>query len=147
MEPAAAPAPVIESPIPQSAIWIKVVARYADGRMLKGYCRGFIPSRGYLSVSPAPDAAQATVTTVLLRHLKAVFFVHDLEGAPADVEPTPAARGRNIVVSFMDGEVLNGTTINYAVDGPGFFVSPREPRGNNLRIFVVNEAVRHVQFP
>jgi hypothetical protein len=147
LEPASAPAPVIESPMPQSTIWIKVVARYADGRVLKGYCRGFIPSRGYLSVSPTQDAAQSTVATVLLRHLKAVFFVHDLEGTPAAVEPTPAARGRDIVVSFMDGEVLKGTTLNYAVDGPGFFVSPHEQRGNNLRIFVVNEAVRHVQFP
>ena len=127
--------------------WIKVVARYADGRVLKGHCRGFIPARGTLAVSSTPDAPQSQVTTVQLRHLKAVFFVHELDGAPAGLEPTPAARGRDIIVTVMDGEVLSGTTLNYAADSPGFFVSPHDQRGNNLRIFVVNEAVRHVQFP
>ena len=139
--------PPAEVSTPLSTTWIKVVARYADGRVLKGQCRGFVAARGYLSVSPTPDAPAAQVTTVLLRQLKAVFFVHDLDGTPANVEPTPAARGRDIVVTFMDGEVLSGTTLNYAVDSCGFFVSPHEQRGNNLRIFVVNEAVRHVQFP
>ena len=47
----------------------------------------------------------------------------------------------------MDGEVVRGTTLNYTVEGSGFFLSPHEPRGNNLRIFVVHDAVRHVQFP
>jgi hypothetical protein len=140
-------AAVIESPASAATVWVPVVARYADGRVMKGHCRGFIPSRGYLSVSPTPDSEQSTVSTILLRHLKAVFFVHDLDGAPADVAATPTARGRDIVVTFMDGEVLSGTTLNYAVEGAGFFVSPRAQRGNHLRIFVVNEAVRHVQFP
>lgn len=146
---AAAPsaAPPIDASSSPNTTWIKVVARYTDGRVLKGHCRGFDAARGYLSVSPGPDASAGPVNTVLLHHLKAVFFVHDLDGVPAGVEPTPAARGRDIVVSFMDGEVLSGTTLNYAVDGSGFFVSPHEQRGNNLRIFVVNKAVRHVQFP
>ena len=149
VEAAAAPTPVPASedsaPLPSIA-WVRVVARYGDGRTLKGHCRGFIPSRGYLCVSPAPDAPQSAASTVLLRHLKAVFFVHDLEAAPEHAEAAPAARGRNIVVTFMDGEVLSGTTLNYAVDGPGFFLSPHDQR-NNQRIFVVNEAVRQVRFP
>jgi hypothetical protein len=147
LPPAPVPAGIVETPVPPSTVWIPVVARYADGRVLKGHCRGFLPARGYLSVAPAPDAPQAAVSTVMLRHLKAVFFVHDLAGAPADVEPTPAARGRDIIVTFMDGEVMSGTTLNYAVDGAGFYLSPHKQRGNNLRIFVINEAVRHVQFP
>ena len=147
LPPAPMPAGVIETTVPPSTVWVPVVARYADGRVLKGHCRGFVPARGYLSVAPAPDAPQSGISTVLLRHLKAVFFVHDLAGAPADVEPTPAARGRDIIITFMDGEVMSGTTLNYAVDSPGFYLSPHDQRGNNLRIFVVNEAVRHVQFP
>jgi hypothetical protein len=138
---------VIETPVPAALTWVPVVARYADGRVLKGYCRGFVPARGYISVAPATDAPQAAVSTLLLRHLKAVFFVHDLAGAPPDLEATPAARGRDIIVTFMDGEVLSGTTLNYAVDSAGFYLSPHDQRGNNLRIFVINEAVRHVQFP
>ena len=147
LAPAPVPTGVIERSAPPSSIWVPVVARYADGRVLKGHCRGFVAERGYLSIAPAPDAPQAAITTVLLRHLKAVFFVHDLAGAPPDVEPTPAARGRDIIITFMDGEVMSGTTLNYAVDGAGFYLSPHDQRGNNLRIFVINESVRHVQFP
>ena len=144
---APAPAAVVENSVPPGSVWVKVVARYADGRVLKGHCRGFAPARGCLSVSPAPDAPQSAATTVLLRQLKAVFFVHDLDGAPADLDPAPTARGRDIVVTFMDGEVTSGTTLNYAADSAGFYLSPHDQRGNNLRIFVINEAVRHVQFP
>jgi hypothetical protein len=147
LDPAPMPTGAIETAAPPSTDWVKVVARYADGRVLKGHCRGFVGSRGYISVAPTPDAPQSAVSTVLLRHLKAVFFVHDLTAAPADVEPTPTARGRDIIITFMDGEVLSGTTLNYAVDGAGFYLSPHDQRGNNLRIFVVNEAIRHVQFP
>jgi hypothetical protein len=145
--PPAPEPPAVEHLVPPSHVWVPVVARYRDGRVLKGQCRGFAPARGYLSVSPAPDASPAAATTVVLRHLKAVFFVHDLVGAPADLGPTPAARGRDIIVTFMDGEVASGTTLNYAADSAGFYLSPHDQRGNNLRIFVVNDAVRHVQFP
>jgi len=146
--PAPAPAPVPENAAaPNAAGWIRVVARHVDGTVLKGHIRGFMPARGLLQISPTPDAPPSAIVTVQLRQLKAVFFVHALEGAPPNLEPTPTARGRNIVVTFTDGEVLTGTTLNYTMDGPGFFVSPHEQRGNNVRIFVVAGAVRQVQFP
>lgn len=151
--PVAAPAPmpvppgVSEAALPPATAWVPVVARHADGRVLKGHCRGFAAEGGYIAVAPTPDAPPSAVTTVLLRQLKAVFFVHDLAGAPADLEPTPAARGRDIIVTFMDGEVMSGTTLNYSVDDAGFYLSPHDQRRNNLRIFVINQAVRQVQFP
>lgn len=141
------PAPVADSAPAAATGWIPVVARHLDGTVLKGHIRGFMPARGHLQVSPTPDAPASAVITVQLRHLKAVFFVHDLEGAPLNLEPAPTARGRNISVTFTDGEVMNGTTLNYTMDGPGFFLSPHEQRGNNVRIFVVAAAVRQVQFP
>jgi hypothetical protein len=42
--------------------------------------------------------------------------------------------------------VLRGTTMNYQPSGPGFFVTPRNHRANNERVFVVARAIRHVQF-
>ena len=41
----------------------------------------------------------------------------------------------------------NGDPLSVALDGPGFFLSPHEQRGNNARVFVVAAAVRQVQFP
>lgn len=145
--PPAAPAGVSESSAASNTPWIRIVARYVDGPVLKGHARGFIPSRGHLQVSPTPDAPPSSVVTVPLRHLKAVFFVNDLDGAPPNLEPFTTQRGRNIVVTFTDGEVLTGTTLNYTMDGPGFFVSPHDQSGNNIRIFVVTAGVRQVQFP
>jgi hypothetical protein len=145
--PAPAAAAAIENPAAAGTAWIRVVARYADGPVLKGHVRGFMPARGHLQISPTPDAPASAVVTVPLRHLKAVFFVNDPDGAAPNLEPSTAHRGRSIVVTFTDGEVLTGTTLNYTMDGPGFFLAPHEQRGNNVRIFVVTAAVRQVQFP
>jgi hypothetical protein len=81
--------------------------------------------------------------------LKAVFFVREFDG-DADyverksfVEPLP---GRRIEVTFLDDEVLIGATLGYRPDGTGFFVSPADPNGNNLRIFVLPGGVRHIRY-
>jgi hypothetical protein len=147
VSPPGTPATPTDSIVDVGAAWTRVVVRYRDGRVLKGHTRGFLPTRGHIQVWPAPEAPQSAALNVVLRHLKAVFFVHDFAGAPVNVEPTPTARGRNIVVTFTDGEVLTGTTLNYTMDGLGFFLSPHEQHGNNVRIFAVTEAVQHVQFP
>lgn len=131
--------------------WHRLVVRYRDGRMLKGLGRDFYPAKGHIHVWPVIDAPAASRISVRLAHLKAVFFVHDFDGAPPQVEAaapaSPLVAGRRIIVTFMDGEVLDATTLNYSAEAPGFFVSPSDTTSNNERIFVINEAVRHVQFP
>ena len=84
-----------------------------------------------------------------LGELKAVFFVRDFAGRPDSVEETPAtpgARGRKIQVTFRDGEVMVGTTLNYQAIGSGFFLAPLDPKSNNVRCFVVNSAVQDAHF-
>jgi hypothetical protein len=118
--------------------------------MLKGFGRDFHPSKGQVHVWLKMDGPDEARVNVRLSHLKAVFFVHDFEGGPrsdAAEAAVAAAAGRRVVVAFLDGEVLDATTLNYAAEAPGFFVSPLDPSTNNQRIFVINEAVRHVQFP
>jgi hypothetical protein len=148
--PAAAPA-VEEAPRAGVCRWSRVVVRYMDGRLLKGFNHDFTPLRGHIQVSPAPDAPLATRITTPLAHLKAIFFVRDFDGSPAftlsRMAGTPSVAGRRIVVTFLDGEALEGWTLNYTTDGPGFFVSPMESDSNNERVFVIGGAVRHVQFP
>ena len=50
-------------------------------------------------------------------------------------------------MTFIDGEILGGRTLTYSAEGPGFFMTPTDCTSNNQRIFVVNNAVRSVQFP
>ena len=73
-----------------------------------------------------------------------MFFVKDFDGNPDHVTPSgtnDAPAGRKIEVTFLEGEVIKGTTLSYRPDGSGY------SRGNNLRIFVVGGAVQHVRFP
>jgi hypothetical protein len=129
----------------------KVIVRYRDGRLLKGHCFGFHPSSGQVHVAAdAGDPASSRVT-VPLSHLKALFFVHELEGraglpAGAAKPRGDLLRGRSVTITFMDGETLVGTTLTYSAEAPGFFVLPVDESSNNQQIFVVNGAVRHMQF-
>ena len=55
-------------------------------------------------------------------------------------------QGRRIEVTFSDGEVILGTTLNYRADSQGFMVIPADAGANNTRIFVVTTALRRVRF-
>jgi PilZ domain len=129
--------------------WQKIVVRYRDGALLKGYTLDFHPSRGHFSLWPSINATASDRVLVPMSRLKAIFFVRDFQGNPAytQQEIADAPGGRRIEVTFQDREVIQGTTLSYRPDGTGFFVIPHDTRGNNQRIFVVGAAVRHVRFP
>ena len=129
--------------------WHRLVVRYRDGHMLKGYSRDFLPAKGQVHVDVVPNGPLTSRVAVSLTYLKAVFFVHEFDGLQPNTESAGSldAHGRPIVVTFFDGEVLVGKTLNYSADACGFFMMPTDIKGNNHRIFVVNGAVRHVQFP
>ena len=129
--------------------WKRVVVRYLDGRLLKGFNVDFAAAKGLVHVWMVPNGPEASRITVPLRQVKALFFVHDLEGDPGHRPgvDTSTKQGRRIEITFVDGEVLEGTTLNYSREGPGFFATPVDVGGNNLRLFVASAAVRHVKFP
>lgn len=127
----------------------KIVVRYADGRLLKGYTCDFLATKRYFHLAPAPDAPKAARITVPVGHLKAIFFVRDFTGESRYVERKTFdhhTAGRRVEITFLDDEQLVGATLNYRPDGDGFFVIPADPKSNNLRVFVVARAVRHVRF-
>jgi hypothetical protein len=128
--------------------WHRMVANFRDGRLLKGYGRNFVPARGHILIEAVPDGPPETRIVVRLAHLKALFFVHEFDGLKPDDAPagSPQTHGRPIMVTFFDGEVMTGTTLNYSAEGQGFFMSPLND-ANNHRVFVVGNAVQRVQFP
>ncbi len=154
----APPAAVVTEPEPEAAAdtpaepvgWQKIVVRYLEGELLKGYTQDFLSSRPQFSIWPSVTAAAHERVIVPLARLKAVFFVRDFAGDPAYVErPSPHLphRGRRIEVTLHDDEVIAGSTLSYRPDGNGFFVIPADVNGNNIRVFVVGSAVRQVRFP
>ena len=135
---------------PQAMAWQKIVVRYVEGQMLKGYTQDFSASRPQFSLWPSVNAAADTRLIVPLARLKGVFFVRDFAGNPGYVERTDTGgpqHGRRIEVTLVDDEVIVGRTLSYRPDGHGFFVVPADPLANNIRVFVVASSVRQVRFP
>ncbi len=127
----------------------RVVVRYLDGRMIKGTTRDFTPGRPTFHVVPHGDDRAAAVE-VTLEPLKAVFFVKSLEGNPAHKERMTfegvKGTGRRVMVTFVDGETIAGLTTGYSPERQGFFLIPVDPESNNLRIYVLNSAVRKLEW-
>ena len=137
-------------PATQTSAWQKIVVRYAEGQILKGYTHDFSAARPQFSLWPSLNAAKHERVIVPLARLKGVFFVRDFAGNPGYVErldSTEPQHGRRIEVTLLDDEVIAGRTLSYRPDGNGFFVIPADPLANNIRVFVVSSSVRQVRFP
>lgn len=129
---------------------LKVVARYTDGRIVKGLSQDFFPNKDRFHIYLAENLSGEAVE-VLLKELKAVFFVRDFSGNARynerkeyTAEDKPS--GRKIEVTFADGEVLVGTTLGYDPKRPGFFLFPADPKSNNVRVFALATAVKKVRY-
>lgn len=129
----------------------KVVARFADGHVLKGMTGDFTPGKDafHIILSDAPPGSKpADVRTM---DLKALIFVKDFAGNPKheerkEFDPTQPQAGRKIRVVFNDGEVMVGTTLGYQRGRPGFFLVPADSESNIERCYVVSIATREIAF-
>ena len=125
----------------------KVVVRYANGRTLKGYTFNFSPNRTQFHLFSSVTADRGEL--ILLKDLKAVFFVRDFAGDPEHTErtaidsvPRPAVHA--VRVEFLDGEVLCGYTTIVDLPELGFFFIPVDPESNNVRVFAAVASVRSI---
>jgi hypothetical protein len=151
------PPPVIVEPAPPAAPqrqdlpagWHRIVVRPVRSDTLRGYTNDFQPGRGHLHLSPTINCRSAERLLVPMARLKAVFFVKDLAGDPDHVDGDTfdhAPRARKVEVTFRDGEVMKGSTLNYKANAHGFFLLPADSRSNNMRVYVVTPAIRHMRF-
>jgi len=129
----------------------KIVARFRDGKTLKGTSQNFFPNKPLFHVNRQGGTGPGDVVEVNVEDLKAIFFVKDFLGNAKHVErkkPAPGDRpqGRLMEVTFKDGEVIVGTTTGYDPKRPGFFLFPIDPTANNVRVYVVASAVRSARF-
>jgi hypothetical protein len=130
---------------------VKVVIRYANGKLIKGYTNDFFPNKPSFHVHPAEIGLADKGIEVLVTQLKAVFFVKDFAGNPSHYDQKHFAEGqqisgRKVEVTCADGEVLVGSTIGYDPKRPGFFIIPADLQSNTLRAYVVSSAVREFRF-
>ena len=127
-----------------------IVARFADGRLLKGTTHDFAPDKDVFHVYVDGDESKPA-TTIRVASLKAVFFVKTYQGDSSHVEDKTfrpgADQGRRVVVVFKDKEEIAGFAPNSIGGRAGFFVLPVDPSSNNSRIFIVQAAVAKTIFP
>ncbi len=134
----------------------KVVIRFLDGRIERGYTADFQPHKEIFHlVVKGEGAQQGKSLAIKMANLKAVFFVKELHGM--DKERPVVKRsftdlkdqkllGKKVEVEFTDGEVLSGITLGYSPQRRGFFFTPIDPESNNERIFAVLSAVKEIKF-
>jgi len=130
-----------------SVDWAKVIARFNDGRIVRGYTNDFDPSKAHLHVSS--DRRDGESKIILLSDLKALFFVRDFAGDPTRVDAncfSDTPNGDRIEVTFWDNEVMVGSTQSYRTEGRGFFLHPADSLSNNLSVFVAAAGVQQMRF-
>jgi hypothetical protein len=129
----------------------QVVARFKDGRLLKGYTHDFMPMKSSFHLTSERPGFVETVVEVKTEELKAIFFVKTLEGnkfyhEKKRFEQVDRARlrGLKIKVEFHDGEVMRGISLGYSKKKPGFFLIPIDPDSNNERVYVLTSSCRTI---
>lgn len=126
----------------------KVVAHMKDGTIHKGITNDFHTEQDVFHLLPAEGGG--VPMRVTMSSMKALFYVKDYLGN-RDYNSRRAFElsrrdGRRAIVTFEDGETIWGVVPEYDPKAVGFEFYPADPDDNNLRIFVVNAAVRSVEF-
>jgi hypothetical protein len=130
---------------------VKMVVRFADGRIKKGYSQDFFPNKSVFHLSGNPARESQEPEEIRVADLKAVFFVNSLAGNPDYKERKEFAegdspKGRKVEVTFADGETMQGSILGYSAKEAGFFLFPVDRKSNNMKVFAVNAAVREFRF-
>jgi hypothetical protein len=126
----------------------KAVVGFLDGRRVRGHVFDFSPLKDRFHLAPEADPLQGKRSEILLKDLKAIFFVKDFAGNSQYKESKTSespVRGRKIEVTFRDGEKLVGSSQAYNLKNLGFFLFPLDDKSNNSRIFVVSSNVESVR--
>jgi hypothetical protein len=132
-----------------SLVGEKVVVRYLDGTLVKGYTYDFSARGREFHVFP-DQRDTLDPRRIRMAELKAIFSVRTFEGDPRYSERKefvlrPTRGWRRVEVAFQDGEVLVGTVRHVSTENLGFFLTPADPASNNLRVFVVAKAVARLR--
>jgi hypothetical protein len=130
----------------------KAVVKYQKGEIIKGWVEDFRPDRKSFILFPLIEYSEEERMEIYFNSLKAVYFVKDFIGdkdykkvRTFDVNLKITPSQRKLIVNFIDGEHLYGTSHSYGRYKVGFFVYPIDPKDNSDRIFVVHSAIESVR--
>jgi hypothetical protein len=132
---------------------LKVILRFLDGKIIKGYIDDFSPMNSHISILDERSNRQS----IELNQLKAIFYVKSFQGNTGYAEKKmfiePSQKGKKLIVKFKDGESLTGYLEGdvpwkrgFALESKkgGFFLIPADDKANNRKVFVVANSVTNV---
>ena len=127
----------------------KIVVHVTSGAVHKGVTHDFSPAQASFHVLPAEGGG--VPLKVQLADMKAMFWVKDYLGnrdfvARKEFDPSATTEGRRAVLTFADGETVLGSVVEDDPSAPGFFFVPADRRDNNIKIFVVRNAVKELHW-
>ena len=128
----------------------KVVVRFRDGNLMKGYTHDFFPNKEVFHLTTIQGGGDPQ--EVHLSELKAVFFVKTFEGSkdhrksddPVVMDNLKKTPGFKLKIRFLDGEEMYVLTQGYDPARKGFFVYSKDPDSNWERAYVVKQATKEV---
>jgi hypothetical protein len=131
--------------------------RFKDGRVLKGQVKDFDPDAVQFILVHLENGGELQLP---IAELKALFFVHSLEGhreyRERKVFGISKNLGHKIYIRFHDGESMLGFVkgdvpwekgfyrSSPGTSSNGFFMAPVDGESNNIKIFVIASAVRDI---
>ncbi len=132
----------------------KVILRFIDGKLLKGYIRDLRIAEEYLYIEDESNHQ----LKVRLKELKAIFYVKKFEGERGhhdrEIFDGLLPGSRRVSVQFKDGETIRGLiegavpwqagSFRETMKEKAFTIVPVDSGGNNTKIVVVTTAVRDV---
>lgn len=134
----------------------KVVLRFLDGRIGKGYMQDFCEKADAFCLLD-PDSGE--ISSIPGRELKAIFFVKSFEGNRDYMEKksygTGRPKGHRTFIKLIDGEDMVGFLEGDLPWEKGFFLSrhalnsvkglyllPADAESNNIKVFVLAHAIK-----
>jgi hypothetical protein len=135
----------------------KIVARFRDGRLVKGYVKKFAIDSDTVLIHEPKSQKQHEVS---VDDLKALFFVKTFKGYRDYAEKKAFGIRNNpgckVYVKFNDKESLIGfiegdipwdkgfSLSRLGSKAKGFFIVPCDSESNNHRVFVVGTAIEDI---
>jgi hypothetical protein len=123
----------------------QIVVRFIDGSVKKGHTNDFVPNKTSFHLNNTAGKTEE----IKIEYIKAIFFVKDLNGTQGhnyNYKDNVPGGGKKIQVEFNDGEIIVGYVLGYSPKRQGFFMTPADLGGNNLRIYAQATAVKNTQF-
>lgn len=135
----------------------KIVARFKDGKVAKGYLRDFSIGADTIVLELSTTQQELKVP---VEELKAIYYVKTFEGSRKYIEKKAFGirkhAGRKAYIKFNDKESLVGfiegevpwdkgfSLAKLGDKAKGFFLAPVDGDSNNIKVFVVGSAIQDI---